>query len=443
MIGKAGTGSGFGGLTRYLLHGKDGQHENRAVWIESRNLGTDNTRIIPSIMRVTANQSEKCENPVYHLVIAFDEGDPLTPELEKQIADRTLKDMGLSEHQALYVRHNDTGRPHLHAMINRVHPETGIAWDNGHDYTRIEKSLRVQERELGFREVPGHHYAMEGQERPDRAGKLSSGQTQKMKRTGEVPFDHQVKGLIHKDVLEAESWKDLSARLAPHGLWTEKRGRGLVITDGENIVKGSSIDRKASLKGFEERLGAYEHIGRVEAKEQAKTDGRDEQRGGKAHEETSKAEALNVLHLKHFDETQEFQHRADRKREFLKEKQDKHYNRKGVEKELKDTEAKLSNAGFFDKVFKGRKLEKRIDTLKLNLANIKQREQEQTSSLESQIKTDEALLLHKQAKEKRNLEQYLSREANDNRQQQKSESRQQSQDKGRARTIPPPGYGRG
>jgi hypothetical protein len=163
-----------------------------------------------------------------------------------------LQDLGLSEHQALLVAHNDTA--HIHVMVNRVHPETGKAWDNGHDYARIEKSLRAQERELGLREVSGHHYRLEGQREPDYTAP-TTGQLRVVARTGEVSFDERARALAGEDFRSAESWADLAQRLDRHGLHVEKRGRGLVVTDGQNVAKCSSIGRTASLAALEKRFG--------------------------------------------------------------------------------------------------------------------------------------------------------------------------------------------
>src|SRR5690625_7222623 len=79
---------------------------------------------------------------------------------------RYLAYFGLKVHQALIVAHNDHVYKHVHVLANRVHPETGIAWDRWMDYKKLETSLRSLERELGWKEVPGHHIQLEGQQKP-------------------------------------------------------------------------------------------------------------------------------------------------------------------------------------------------------------------------------------------------------------------------------------
>lgn len=260
MIGKAKTGAGFGGLARYLeAGGLNGQHagKDRVAWCEARNLPTDDPQLSARMMRATANLNHTVEKPVYHLSISFDPGDPATPEMLRQVADRTLQDLGLSEHQALLVAHGDTDHKHVHIMVNRVHPETGKAWNNGHDFARLERSFRAQERALGLREVPGHHHRLEGQQEPDRTAS-TTGQLRQANRRREPTFDERVRSQAGPAFKEARDWGDLARRLEPHGLSLEKRGRGLVVTDGTHIAKGSSIDRGASLTNLEKRLGPFD-----------------------------------------------------------------------------------------------------------------------------------------------------------------------------------------
>src|SRR2546428_546231 len=132
-------------------------------------------------MKPTANANPQVEVPVYHLTINFDPADPVTPEQMQAVADRVLADLGLAEHQSLMVAHRDRGHPHIHIMVNRVHPDSGVAWDRWKDRPRIERTLRELERELGLREVAGRLYQMDGKEPPERAP-LTSGERRQAER---------------------------------------------------------------------------------------------------------------------------------------------------------------------------------------------------------------------------------------------------------------------
>jgi hypothetical protein len=96
-------------------------------WVEFRNLPTRRMGIAERIMAGTASVSYT-RKPVFHLSISFAPGDAVDEALMKRLMARTLADLRLGEHQAVIVAHIDTDDPHVHAMVNRVHPETGVAW---------------------------------------------------------------------------------------------------------------------------------------------------------------------------------------------------------------------------------------------------------------------------------------------------------------------------
>ncbi len=53
----------------------------------------------------------------------------------------------------------------------------------------------------------------------------------------------------------ARSWSELEERLVAYGLRLERKGQGLVITDGTHQVKASRVARDLSLRRLEARFG--------------------------------------------------------------------------------------------------------------------------------------------------------------------------------------------
>jgi hypothetical protein len=255
VIGSAGTGADFRGLQGYLLHGRGEDGEVRVGWTSVRNLGWEDPEIAATQMDATASQNARVQKPVYHLSLNAPPGEHLSREEWEQVAVRVLKDLGLEEHQALIVAHTDRPHEHVHLMVNRVHPEHLKTWSNSHDYARIERSLRQIERDMNLREVPGNHHRLPGQEAPQRDQGLTSGETREQRRTGDQPWTAQVRFTVYNDFRDAESWGDLEARLGQHGLELRKRGRGLVVTDGERQLKISRIHRGRSTAKLEKRFG--------------------------------------------------------------------------------------------------------------------------------------------------------------------------------------------
>jgi len=253
VIATSSSGRRFAALARYLMFGRSGDEPERVAWTAGRNLGTDDPGVAAALMQATANANLQVESPVYHLTINFDPTDPLTPERMQMVADRVLADLGLAEHQALLVAHQDRAHPHVHIMVNRVHPRTGRAWDRWQDQPKIQRTLRVLERELGLREVAGRLYHLDGQEPPERAP-LTSGERRQAERSGVPAFPDRVRAHL-AELRAARSWEQLEATLARHGLRLERKGQGLVITDGKQQVKASRVARDLSLRRLEQRFG--------------------------------------------------------------------------------------------------------------------------------------------------------------------------------------------
>lgn len=252
MIGRAyKVGTGFKGLAAYLERGHlDEPNPDRVDWVESRNLPTERPQAAARIMAATARDSDSIQPPVYHLSISFDPADPVNRDTMRQVADRTLRDLGLQDHQALIVAHNDRGHPHMHLMVNRVDPERRNVWSNWNDYHRIEKSLRQQEQDLGLRVVPGRHARVpeQGRDPIPRASERVRGDAEFLARVQKDAGPH---------LTGARSWAELERSLAAHGLAVEMKGRGMVVHDGAREVKASEVDPAASRHAVQRRLGQY------------------------------------------------------------------------------------------------------------------------------------------------------------------------------------------
>lgn len=261
MIAKAGTGSDFGGLAQYLATGSKRNAPERVAWVEGRNLPTTDPKLVPAIMAATAAQSLRVQKPVYHLSISWPEEDGVDPTTMAGVAERTLRDIGLGDHQAVIVAHNDTAHPHLHIMVNRVHPETGKAWSNSLDYRRIETSLREQEHELALREVPGRHTDLDqGRQMRKRPSRTERARLRRLGEPERLLFSTEemagVRVTIGEALSTAGDWRELTNLLAEDGYTLQPKGQGLVIAKGDGYAKLSQVTpRTARLRVLEDRYG--------------------------------------------------------------------------------------------------------------------------------------------------------------------------------------------
>ena len=155
MIAMSSSARSFGALAQYLAKGRSGDDAERVAWSSSRELPTDDPELAGKIMRATAAQNVRVKQPVYHLALSFDPSDQVDRAAMERVADRVISALKLEGHQILIVSHRDRGHPHMHLLVNRVHPETGLVWNRWQDRAVIQQVLREQEQALGLRMVPG------------------------------------------------------------------------------------------------------------------------------------------------------------------------------------------------------------------------------------------------------------------------------------------------
>lgn len=84
-----------------------------------------------------------------HFVLSWHPDDRPTPEHMAAIAREALAALGLAEHQALIVGHDDNGKPHVHVMANVLHPVTGKAAKLGWRYRTMSRWAADYERRQG------------------------------------------------------------------------------------------------------------------------------------------------------------------------------------------------------------------------------------------------------------------------------------------------------
>ena len=69
------------------------------------------------------------QKPALHYALYWGKAD-VPPERDMaRCAAKSLYALGLEERQALILGHGDPAHPHVHVLVNRVHPETGRAAD--------------------------------------------------------------------------------------------------------------------------------------------------------------------------------------------------------------------------------------------------------------------------------------------------------------------------
>jgi hypothetical protein len=248
MIAKTKTGVSFRGLANYL------EQEKKIAFKETRNLTGDHKDHYVRMMEESASLSSRTEQPVYHMSLSYSPKDNPSKAQMLEDAGQVLEKMGLDEHQAVIVAHNDEKYKHLHIMANRVHPVEGKAWERWNDWDRVRPILRDIEKQRGYVPVHDHNWAK---------GKgLTNGEIHQWKKHGldNAPLKIKAEFYDFKGGFEqAESWKDIESFLKEADCRITPKGRGGVIEDratGKQL-KLSRVDRRFSFGELQKQHGNY------------------------------------------------------------------------------------------------------------------------------------------------------------------------------------------
>ncbi|MCV6576752.1 MAG: relaxase/mobilization nuclease domain-containing protein [Cohaesibacter sp.] len=258
--------SSFKNSARYLAGLSHGKSPDRVAWMVANNLEVTHPDSAAAVMEATALQSKRCKQPVYHFILTFDPKDAdagkTSDELMQTIAKQTLERMGLQEYQSLTYAHKDTDHPHIHFLINRVHPETGKAYDRHRDGTRLKDIVRDLATAHGLNILKSKDQTRDRDLMDDQAGHLSDGQyRQAMKEMDgqEAPFSKQkikdLRQLLRPAFYETQSWSELEQQLIEQGLHLRSKGQGLILTNGKQFAKLSEMGKGIRLSALEERFG--------------------------------------------------------------------------------------------------------------------------------------------------------------------------------------------
>ncbi|PKR48446.1 relaxase/mobilization nuclease domain-containing protein [Thalassospira marina] len=251
----------------YLAGLVKGLSPDRVEFVERRNLHTDNPRAAAAVMDATAAQSKRCKQPAYHFIITFDPKDAaagkVTPEVKRKVAQQVIERMGLSEHQLMVYSHKDTDHPHMHFLVNRIHPAMHVAYDRHQDGRRLTGIVHELAREHGLNILRNREYERQlGRDMEEQGLQPTDADYWQARRDGretrsrfgEEEVSH-LREVLYADFRGAENWADLSQRLAAKGITMERKGQGLILTDGEREAKLSDMGKGVRFRTLEERFG--------------------------------------------------------------------------------------------------------------------------------------------------------------------------------------------
>ncbi|TWT95411.1 Relaxase/Mobilization nuclease domain protein [Botrimarina colliarenosi] len=154
----------FRSTASYLLKGRDASHAGRVAWTSTRNLATHDPDMAWRVMAATSmdqarlkaqagvpNTGRKSLDHVLHFTLSWhpEEAAKLDKREMLRAAHTVLRVMGAQEHQSLVVAHNDRPQPHVHVMVNRVHPRDGRMLSSSFEKLKASRWAEEYERQRG------------------------------------------------------------------------------------------------------------------------------------------------------------------------------------------------------------------------------------------------------------------------------------------------------
>lgn len=96
-----------------------------------------------------ARTGRKLAYPVYTYSLPWAPDQQPRQEQMIEAGLQTLKELGLEGHEVLMVAHRDEPHPHIHLIVNRVHPQAGKAASLSNDHLNLSRWAEAYEREQG------------------------------------------------------------------------------------------------------------------------------------------------------------------------------------------------------------------------------------------------------------------------------------------------------
>lgn len=243
-------GKCFRRAVSYFCYDKKAKTTARIEWIETRNLMTDDPQMVWRIMEYTYQNRSRLKEaagrgrggrnvkqPVFSYSLSWHPEQQPTRQEMIGAADRSLEALGLEEHEVMIICHNDEPHPHVHLVVNRIHPLTGMAANMSHSKRKLSGFARRYERESGRVYCP---------QREENHRKQQQGRKTRYRNP-----------IIAGAWAKSADAKEFVSRLEARGYHIADGGRRLVVID----PYGKVLSPVRHLKGVKARdfMGAMRH----------------------------------------------------------------------------------------------------------------------------------------------------------------------------------------
>ncbi|MCH6256794.1 relaxase/mobilization nuclease domain-containing protein [Puniceicoccaceae bacterium K14] len=160
-------GTSFKGAFMYYMHDKNADTRERIAWAETRNTITANPDKAWKVMAYTAKHQNRLKEaegrskagrkdtkPVMAYSLSWHPNHDPSKEHMTEVAMQSMKVLGVEDHEAIIVAHRDTPHRHVHVIVNRIHPKTGMIADDSYTWRRLSDFAREYQREHNMNYCP-------------------------------------------------------------------------------------------------------------------------------------------------------------------------------------------------------------------------------------------------------------------------------------------------
>jgi hypothetical protein len=176
----------------------------------------------------------KLEKPVFAFSLAWHPEQEPSQEHMLETARKAIETLGLSEHEHVIVSHKDEPQKHVHVIVNRVHPLTGLAGDVRNSKRKLSDFAREYE------ETDGKIYCAQRVE------------NRKMRRQGKAT--HYADPVIVEAWRTSGSGREFAAALQARGYALAQGRKRLVIVDPHGKSHNPARLLNVRARDIQERL---------------------------------------------------------------------------------------------------------------------------------------------------------------------------------------------
>ena len=255
-------------LLEYIKNPSDENGEAKCILYGALNFMGDSHAAHIAEMSALASDCTRSADPINHYVISWKKGENPTSEQVMEAVEIFVNGLEMWGHQCVYALHADTDNMHVHIVINRVSPinERAVEINGGWDVDAAYSAVCDIEIKQGWTPEKRAIYVVKNGakvravdiNKKDKSPKIPVNIAKNEILKGEESALRQTQLIAPSIIASATSWLDLHRTLANNGMRYEKSGSGAKILFNDVALKASNVDRKATLKTLEKRLGVFE-----------------------------------------------------------------------------------------------------------------------------------------------------------------------------------------